>query len=107
MPVTALSSSSDHSSSIELAHGIHREAQAARAHLFQAYDHDPFKHTAALRLLKRIEFATDRAIESEATVLLIKSARSHERLLTSAILLEARVQEARSYLSGFEKHVSR
>lgn len=105
MPVTALSSSPDHSSSITLAHAVHREAQDARAHLLRAYQDDPC--SAALRLLERIDFATDRAIESEATVLLIKSARSHERLLTSAILLETRVHEARSHLSGFAKHASR
>lgn len=107
MPVTALSSSHGHSSSIELANAIYLEAQSARVHLLRVYERDPFKYRSALHFLQRIEFATDRAIESEATVLLIKSARSHERLLTSAILLETRVHEARSYLSGFAKHASR
>ncbi len=104
MPVTALSSSPDHSSSIDLAHAVHREAQDARAHLLRANQDDPC--SAALRLLKRIDFATDRAIESEATVLLTKSARARARLLTSAILLEARVHEARTYLSGGRQHAS-
>lgn len=107
MPDTALSSSHGHLSSIELANAIYLEAQTARAHLLRAYEHDPFKFRSALRFLQRIEFATDRAIESEATVLLIKSERSQERLLTSAILLETRVHEARSYLSGFGKPGSR
>ena len=104
MPVTALPSSPDHSSSIELVHAVHREAHDARARLLRAYQDDP--RSAALRLLKRIEFATDRAIESEASVLLIKSARARGRLLTSAILLETRVHDARTYLSGVREHAS-
>lgn len=103
MPVTSLSPiPEEQQCCIMLAHEVHVQARDMCMRLMGAYDSSPLVHIEAKRWVERIDFAVDRCIEHEVTALLLGTASAHERLLTSAQLLQSRVHAAQAWLSRSE-----
>lgn len=97
MSVTSLYPTPERSSILR-AHEVHMQARATCASLLDMDVRSRANLVEAKVLVDRINFAVDRCIEHEATAILLNDERSDRRLFESAMVLEARVREARRFL---------